>query len=372
VNGKPDKNSKIRAHDMKTLVLIGTKKGLFFFTSSDRQKWDFHGPFQNGREVNHAIYDGRSGRIYATANDSWFGCEIVWSGDLGKSWTSARENPAFPEASGLKLERIWHLEPGRASEPQVLYAGVAPAALFRSEDGGQTWREVTGLSQHPTRSRWHPGAGGLCLHSIVVDASHANRMFVGISAVGVFRTEDGGATWETANRGTRAEFMPEKFPEFGQCVHKLLMSNNHGSLLFQQNHCGVYRSADGGRTWQEITAGLPSDFGFPLALHPREPETLFVLPLKGGEFRCPPEGKLRVFRSRDGGKHWQALTAGLPQENAFVGVYREGMSVDHLKPTGIYFGTNTGKLFSSIDEGDNWRLIADNLPPICSVSTAVI
>ena len=357
---------------MKTLILAGTKKGLFLFTSPDRQRWQLHGPFQNGREVNHAIYDARSGRIYATANDSWFGCELIWSSDLGTSWATAKQNPSFPESTGMKLERIWHIEPGRDSEPQVLYAGVAPAALFRSEDGGQTWGEITSLTRHESREKWHPGAGGLCLHSIVVDHSDSKRMFVGISAVGVFRTEDGGASWVTANRGTRAEFLPEKYPDYGQCVHKLLMGDGKRSLLFQQNHCGVYRSADAGQTWQEITAGLPSDFGFPLAIHPREPESIYVIPLKGADFRCPPEARLRVFRSRTGGKSWESLGQGLPQENAFMGVYREGMAVDSLKPAGVYFGTNTGKIFSSDDEGNTWRTMADNLPPVYSIATAII
>jgi photosystem II stability/assembly factor-like uncharacterized protein len=278
----------------------------------------------------------------------------------------------FPENSGLKLDRIWHIEPGLPSEPGVLYAGVAPAALFRSEDSGQTWRELTGLTDHPTRREWNPGAGGLCLHSIVLDPANAKHFFVGISAAGVFRTEDGGATWRTANRGTRAEFMPNKLPEFGQCVHKLLMAPGQPPLLYQQNHCGVYRSADAGESWQEITAGLPSDFGFPLAIHPRDRETIYVLPLKGAEFRCPVENKLRVFRSRDGGRNWSALTAGLPQENAFTSVYREGMAVDRADPAGIYFGTNTGKVYSSRDEGDTWQLLADNLPPVFSVEAASI
>src|ERR1019366_1394731 len=203
---------------MKTLLLAGTKKGLFLYTSTDRQRWQMHGPFQTGREINHAIWDPRSGKIFATANDAWFGCEIVSSANLGKKWTAAKQNPAFDEKSEAKLERIWHLEPGRATEPKILFAGVAPAALFRSADDGKTWQELKSLSAHPTRPKWHPGAGGLCLHSIVVDHTNAQRMFVGISAVGVFRTDDGGKTWQTANQGTRAEFQPVKYPEFGQCV----------------------------------------------------------------------------------------------------------------------------------------------------------
>jgi photosystem II stability/assembly factor-like uncharacterized protein len=216
------------------------------------------------------------------------------------------------------------------------------------------------------------GAGGLCLHSIVVDYTNANRMFVGISAVGVFRTDDAGKTWQTANRGTRAEFLPIKKPEYGQCVHKLLMADGKRSLLFQQNHCGVYRSADGGQSWDEITKGLPSDFGFPLAIHSHKPETVFVIPLKGAEFRCPPQNKLRVYRSRNGGKTWTALTKGLPQKDAFVGIYREGMAMDARDPAGVYFGTNTGKFFGSDDEGDSWQTIAENLPPVYSVATAAI
>jgi photosystem II stability/assembly factor-like uncharacterized protein len=355
---------------MKTILLLaGTKKGLFLFTSTDREKWIMHGPFHPGREIHHAVYDSRSGTIFATVNDAWFGCEIARSTDFGETWQTASQNPAFAEDSENKLDRIWHIEPGRASEPGVLYAGVAPAALFRSEDGGQTWSEVSSLTAHPTRPRWHPGAGGLCLHSIVLDPTNAARMYVGISAVGVFRTDDSGQTWQTANRGTRAEFLPDNKPEFGQCVHKVLLG---GETLFQQNHCGVYRSRDTGKSWEEITEGLPSDFGFPLAIHPHEPETIYVIPLQGGEFRCPPEGKLRVFRSRDGGTSWQPLTAGLPQQETFVGILREGMATDTLSPAGVYFGTNTGKIFASSDEGDSWQVLADNLPPVYSVETAVI
>jgi photosystem II stability/assembly factor-like uncharacterized protein len=357
---------------MKTLLLAGTKKGLFLFDSADRQRWTMTGPFQPGREINHAVYDRRNGCIFATANDAWFGCEIARSPDLGKTWINAKQNPKFPEDSGQKLDRLWHIEPGRASEPDVLFAGVAPAALFRSTDRGETWTEMTSLTKHPTRPHWHPGAGGLCLHSIVVDHGQPGRMFVGISAVGVFRSIDDGATWQTANKGTRAEFLPEKLPEFGQCVHKVLMARGPGSVLFQQNHCGVYRSADCGVSWTEITAGLPSDFGFPLGVHPRDVNTIYVLPLKGAEFRCPPDNCLRVFRTRDAGRSWQALGNGLPQENMFAGIYREGMATDEQDPAGVYFGTNNGKIFASRDEGDSWTLLADNLPPVYSVSTAMI
>jgi photosystem II stability/assembly factor-like uncharacterized protein len=355
-----------------SLLLAGTKKGLFILTSEGRQKWNLHGPFHRGKEINHAVYDPRSHRVYATANDSWFGSGIAWSNDLGKTWVTPQNGPKFDPSSGLKLDRIWHIEPGRAEEPDVLYAGVAPAALFRSADGGQNWTEVTGLTSHPSRERWQPGYGGLCLHSIILDPKRPQRMFVGISAAGVFRTDNDGKDWAPLNKGTRAEFLPEKYPEFGQCVHKLLMASGDSSLLFQQNHCGMYRSENAGESWTEITSGLPSDFGFPLALHPREPKTAYVIPLQGAEFRCPPEGKLTVFRTRDGGKTWEGLNSGLPTEHAYAGIYREGMSADTADPAAIYFGTNTGTIYYSIDEGDSWQILAENLPPVFSVSAAHI
>jgi photosystem II stability/assembly factor-like uncharacterized protein len=354
------------------LLLCGTRKGLFLFRSGNRADWREEGPFLRGKEVNHAVFDRRNGRIYATENDAWFGSNIVWSDNFGADWTAATQGPGFTQESGLKLDRIWHIEPGPAANPNVVYAGVAPASLFRSEDGGRVWRELTGLTGHPTRQHWHPGAGGLCLHSIALDPRRPSRIYAGISAVGVFRSDDTGETWRTANRGTRAEFLPDKRPEFGQCVHKLLLSAGENPVLYQQNHCGVYRSEDAGESWTEISPGLPSDFGFPLALHPRDPRTLYVIPLQGAEFRCPPEGKLRVFRSRDGGDSWQGLGDGLPQTNAYVSVYREGMASDDADPAGVYFGTNTGKLFGSTDEGETWGLVADNLPPIYSVSASAI
>lgn len=355
----------------KTLLLAGTKKGLFGFTSADRRRWEMLGPFLHGKEVNHAVFDPRSGKIHAAANDPWFGSHLSASADWGQTWQEPPTGPAFAPESGLKLERIWHIEPGGDSNG-TLHAGVAPAALFRSDDAGQTWREVLGLSRHPSRPRWQPGGGGLCLHTIALDPSNPQRLFVAISAAGTFRTDDGGQTWQPANRGVRAEFMPDKYPEVGQCVHRLCLSPSRPGLLFQQNHCGVYRSDSAGENWREITRGLPSDFGFPMAVHPREAETIYVLPLKGAEFRCPPEGKLRVFRSRNGGRDWEPLARGLPQENAFVEAYRAGMTADSLDPAGIYFGTNTGKIFVSRDEGDSWDVLADNLPPVFSVSAALL
>jgi photosystem II stability/assembly factor-like uncharacterized protein len=352
-------------------LLAGTKKGLFWFESTDRQRWTIRGPFQHGHEINHAIYDPRQATIYATANNPWFGAHVVWSRDGGQTWASSESGPSFAPDSGLQLERLWHLEPGPPSDPGRLYLGVAPAALFRSDDGGRSWHEMVGLTQHPTRALWQPGAGGLCLHSMLADPVNPQRLFVGISAAGVFRSDDGGDSWVACNRGVRAEFLPNKYPEVGQCVHKLQMAPGRPNLLYQQNHCGVYRSDTAGDDWTEITAGLPSDFGFALAVHPREPETLYVVPLQEADFRCPPGGQMRVYRSREGGRSWEALSAGLPQEYAFVGMYREGMATDSLDPAGVYVGTNTGKIFTSNDEGDSWDVLADHLPPVYSVSVSV-
>jgi len=356
----------------RVTLLAGTKKGLFWFQSTDRRRWTLHGPFQHGPEINHAIYDPRRATIYATANSPWFGCQLVWSRDNGQTWTASEAGPSFSPDAGLQLERLWHIEPGPPSDPARLYLGIAPAGLFRSDDGGRSWQEMVGLTQHPTRALWRPGAGGLCLHSILVDPLHPQRLFVGISAAGVFRSDDGGDTWIACNRGVRAEFLPVKYPEVGQCVHKLLLAPERADLLYQQNHCGVYRSDTAGDDWVEITAGLPSDFGFSLAIHPREPETRYVLPLQEADFRCPPGGNLRVYRSHDGGRSWESLSAGLPQEHAFIGTYREGMDTDNLDPVGVYVGTNTGKIFASNDAGDSWYVLADHLPPVYAVSVSVL
>ncbi len=269
------------------------------------------------------------------------------------------------------IRSVWSLAPAHGR----LYAGVQPAGLFRSDDAGQTWSHVEGLRAHPSRPKWQPGAGGLILHSIVPHPADPERTWVAISAAGVFATEDGGTAWEPRNRGTRADFLPEdqRYPEFGQCVHCLVMAPGRPERLYQQNHCGMYRSEDGGRSWESIEAGLPSSFGFPAVTHPRDPSTLFLLPLNGAiEGRYVPEGKAAVWRTRDAGASWQDLRAGLPQQNAFFGVLRQAMSIDTLTPAGVYVGTNTGTLYASADEGEHWAAVADHLPPIYSVETLVL
>jgi len=273
------------------------------------------------------------------------------------------------------VARLWRIEPGRASEPGRLWCGVDPATLFRSDDGGETWDEIAGLSEHETRPQWFPGNGGLILHSIVPSPSDPDRVWVGISSVGAFETQDGGATWETRNRGVRAGFMPEgqQYPEFGQCVHKLVMAADGGEHLYQQNHCGVYRSNDGGRQWEEITAGLPTEFGFPMGAHPRDPKTVWTIPMtEPDQGRFMVDGHAAVYRSNDGGETWAKSVDGLPQDNAYISVLREAMAVDRLDPVGVYFGTSTGQLYGSRDEGLRWRLIADNLPAIWSVDAAIV
>lgn len=367
------------ARAAKVLLTIGTRKGLFLFQcGKSRDRWSMSGPHLTGNDVNHAAFDPRTGAIYATANDFWFGQRIVISPNLGKTWRDNRSSPKFPEGSPLKsVEKLWRVEPGRASDPGVVYCGVGPAAMFRSEDGGDSWAEVMSLNTHPTRDRWFPGAGGLIAHSIVLDPAAKARMWVAISAADVFRTDDGGASWQPMNSSLKnvlAKYDPkaELHPEVGQCVHHLVHAAGNRQRLYAQTHWGTYRSDDGAKTWKDITGGLPSDFGMVIAAHPRDPDVAYVLPLQGAEFRCPPEGKLRVYRTENAGKTWAPLTKGLPQRGAFMGTYREAMATDTLDPAGVYFGTNTGQLYASADEGDSWRRISAMLPPITSVTAAVL
>ena len=362
-------------------LLVGTRKGAFVLSGdAARKKWDLSEVYCRGGDVYHFVQDRRNGgAVYAAVNYMIWGAEIHISRDLGENWLTAETPPKFADREGETLNRIWHIKPGRASEPGVLYASADPASLFRSDDDGVNWAEIRSIADHPTREHWFPGMGGLCMHSIALDDQNPARMWVGISAAGVYGTSDGGESWEPLNRGVRADFIPdEEYLEFGQCPHKLLSHPATEGLLYQQNHCGTYRSDDGGLSWVDITDGLPSRFGLALALHPRDPKTLYVLPEDnaieegevGGEFRIVSGNMFRVFRSRNGGADWEALTNGLPQRNAYLHSMREGMATDSLDPCGVYVGTTNGQIFYSRDEGDSWELLIDNLPPINSVEVA--
>jgi len=354
----------------RNLLLVGTRKGAFILEGdAKRSKWNLRGPLCEGWPIHDMTIEPGSGAILAAGGNEWYGPAVWRSEDLGETWTHSSEGLTYGD-DGANIPTVWNVTAAHGS----LYAGVEPAGLFRSDDRGATWTHVEGLTNHPTRPEWQPGAGGLCLHSIVPHPTDPKRMWVGISAVGAFETKDGGTTWETRNKGVRADFYPEnKYPEFGQCVHKLVMAADGGEHLYQQNHCGVYRSSDGGRQWEEITPGLPSQFGFPMAAHPRDPNTVWTIPLNGDDQgRYVPDGKPAVWRTNDAGGTWIRSGEGLPQKDAYVGVLREAMTADALDPVGVYFGTSTGQLYGSADEGKSWRIAADNLPAIWSVEAAVI
>ena len=357
------------------LLLVGTTKGAFLLRSNaQRARWDVGGPYFHGHAVYAMAYDGRAGqhRIWASTQSYW-GTLLRSTDDFGRSWTNPQEATIrFPADTGLSLKNIWQIATGPADEPDLLYCGVEPAALFESRDGGDTWTLVRGLFEHPHRPRWMPGNGGLTLHTIVLDPAEPRRMYVGISAGGVYRTEDGGRTWTAQNRGIRAMFMPGKYPEFGQCVHKIAMHPARPERLFLQNHWGLYRSDDRAENWKDIGTGVPSDFGFPVVMHPTNPDCVYVVPVESDQFRCACDGRLRVYRTRNGGASWEALTRGLPQDGAYETVLRDAMTADALKPAGIYFGTRNGQLFGSRDEGKTWRRILDGLPAIICIRTVVV
>ena len=355
----------------KTLVLIGTKKGVFIAESDGARKdWALRGPFCETWPMNHVVADPDTGTIYGGGGNEWFGPAVWKSTDLGQTWTHSSEGIAY-EAQKEPVKAVWSL----AAHNGSLYAGVQPAGLFRSDDKGETWRHVEGLQKHPTRDQWTPGGAGLILHSLVLDPRDENRIWIGISAAGVFHTSNGGETWEPRNRGTRADFMPEgqNYPEFGQCVHNLVMASGKPDRLYQQNHCGMYRSEDGGKVWESIEKGLPSTFGFPAAAHPRDPDTVYLVPLNGDSAgRYVPDAKAAVWRTRDAGKTWEDKRTGLPQENAYFGVLRQAMAVDRRDPAGVYFGTSSGTVFASADEGETWSTVAQHLPTVLSVETLVV
>ena len=355
----------------KTLVLLGTKKGAFIATSDGkREKWTLSGPFCETWPLNHFVADSNTGTIYAGGGNEWFGPAVWKSTDLGKSWTHSSEGLAYEEGKE-PVKAVWSL----ASRNGSLYAGVQPAGLFRSDDGGETWSHMEGLQKHPTREHWQPGGAGLILHSLIVHPDDADKIWIGVSAAGVFHTADGGKTWEPRNKGTRADFLPEgqNYPEFGQCVHCLVLAPGGGERLYQQNHCGMYASDNGGKSWNSIEAGLPSTFGFPAAAHPRDPNTLFLLPLNGDSAgRYVPDAKAAVWRTRDAGKTWEAMRDGLPQQNAYFGVLRQAMATDQHERAGVYFGTSSGSVFASTDEGERWTAIAEHLPTVLSVETLIV
>lgn len=358
------------------LVLVGTMKGAFILRSGqDRAAWEIGGPYFPGSAVYALAYDGRGGRhrLWAGPHSMHWGGLLRWSDDFGRNWTNPEEaNVKFPEGTGAALKQIWQIVPGRDGEADTLYCGVEPAALFVSRDAGATWSLTEGLWNHPQRPRWEPGGGGLCLHTILLDPTEAQRIRIAVSTGGMYVTEDGGATWRPSNQGVRADFLPEKYPEFGQCVHKVAQSKVNPDRMFLQNHWGLYRSDDRGENWVDVANGVPSDFGFPMAIHPKDPDSAWIVPLEADAFRCTPEGKLRVYRTRNAGAQWEPMTAGLPQHDAYETVLRDAMAVDSLDRVGVYFGTRNGKLFGSRDEGETWSALADGLPPIVAVKTAVV
>ncbi|MFC7528707.1 WD40/YVTN/BNR-like repeat-containing protein [Actinoplanes sp. GCM10030250] len=365
-------------------LLVGTRKGAFILTSDGRrQEWTVDGPHFAGWEMYHVNGSPADpNRIYASQSGGWFGQLIQRSDDGGKNWEPVGNDFAYQGEIGDHLwydgtprpwefKRVWHLEPSR-TDPDIVYAGVEDAALYRSSDGGQKWEELTGLRTHASAPKWQPGAGGMCLHTILLDPVNPDRIFVAISAAGAFRTDDGGVTWQPINRGLQSQGIPEQSAEVGHCVHRLAMHPSRPETLFMQKHWDVMRTDDAGDTWREISGDLPTDFGFPIAVHAHEPETLYVVPITSDSLHYVMDGKLRVYRSRTGGEQWEPLTVGLPQEHCYVNVLRDAMAVDTLDECGIYFGTSGGQVYASADSGDSWTAIVRDLPPVLSVEVQVL
>jgi photosystem II stability/assembly factor-like uncharacterized protein len=368
----------------KVRVLVGTRKGAFVLNSdAGRKRWEVEGPHFAGWEIYHLKGSPADPeRLYASQSSGWFGQVLQRSNDGGKSWEAVDNKFSYEGSAGThvwydgsphpwEFKRVWHLEPSR-TDPETVYAGVEDAALFKSSDGGKSWGELPGLRTHETAGSWAPGAGGLCLHTIVIDPSNEDRMFIAISAAGVFRTEDAGKSWQPANRGLRSNTMPDQDAEVGHCVHRIAMHPSRPNVLFMQKHWDVMRTDNGGDSWKEISGDLPSDFGFVIDIHANEPDTVYVIPIKSDSQHFVPDGKLRVYRSRTGGNDWEALTNGLPQKDCYVNVLRDAMAVDSLDPCGVYFGTSGGQVYASADAGDSWAPIVRDLPAVLSVEVQTL
>jgi photosystem II stability/assembly factor-like uncharacterized protein len=383
-------------------VLVGTRKGAFALTSDGKRKrWKVSGPHFAGWEIYHVKGSPVDpNRLFASQTSAWFGQIIQRSDDGGKTWfqpgTPPGESTMTPDGmpkgesnkfvyDGIpgshqwydgtqhpwEFKRVWHLEPS-LTDPDTVYAGVEDAALFRTTDGGKSWHELSGLRKHDTGPKWQPGAGGMCLHTILLDPSNPQRMYIAISAAGAFRTDDGGNTWRPINRGLHSQYIPDPNAEVGHCVHRIAMHPSRPSTLFMQKHWDVMRTDDAGESWREVSGNLPTDFGFPIDVHAHEPETIYVVPIKSDSEHFPPDAKLRVFRSRGGGNEWETLTKGLPQRNCYVNVLRDAMSVDSLDPCGIYFGTTGGQVYASADAGDSWAPLVRDFPAVLSVEVQTL
>ena len=368
----------------KVRVLVGTRKGAFILESDgQRQHWSISGPHFAGWEIYHVKASPVDpNRLYASQSSGWFGQLIQRSNDGGQTWEPVDNKFIYDGVPGThqwydgtphpwEFKRVWHLEPS-LSDPDTVYAGVEDAAIFRTTDGGKSWGELSGLRQHGSGARWAPGAGGLCLHTIVIDPSNPQRIFIAISAAGAFRTDDGGVTWTPINQGLRSEHIPDPNAEVGHCVHRIALHPSRPQTLFMQKHWDVMRSDNAGDSWHEVSGNLPTDFGFPILVHAHEPETIYVVPIKSDSMHFPPDGKLRVYRSRSGGNEWEALTKGLPQSDCYVNILREAMAADQLDSCGIYFGTSGGQVYASPDSGDTWTAIARDLPPVMSVEVQTL
>ena len=365
-------------------LLVGTHKGAFILTSDGkRQKWDVNGPYFAGLDIYHLKGSpANPDRLYASQTSDWFGQVVHRSDDGGKTFETVSNNFVYDGDPGThqwydgtqhpwEFKRVWYFEPS-PSDPDTVYAGVEDAALFRSSDGGQTWQELSGL-RSVKGNLWQPGAGGMCLHKIILDPQDPDRIYTAISAAGAFRSEDGGQTWRAATRGLHSDYeLPDPDADVGHCVHSIAMHPARPDVLFMQKHWDVMRSDNAGEMWYEVSGNLPSDFGFPIAVHAHEPDTVYVVPIKSDSEHFPPDGKLRVYRSRTGGNEWEALTKGLPQANCYVNVLRSALTVDTLDPCGLYFGTTGGQVYASADSGDSWTPIVEDFPAVYSVEVQTL